>query len=30
MIDRSTDRLFAVEVWSYTHSEAVIRCAITQ
>jgi hypothetical protein len=30
MIDRSTDRLSAVEVWSYTHSETVIQYAITQ
>jgi hypothetical protein len=30
MIDRWTDSLSAVDVWSYTHIETVIQYAITQ
>jgi len=30
MIDRSADRLSAVDAWSYNHSETVIQYAIRQ
>jgi hypothetical protein len=30
MLDRWTDRLSAVDVWAYTHCEAVVQYAIMQ